>query len=160
MTFAGDKLNVDGDGAEFDALLVGTAAEYLVCFDLMMRGYPAFRADQGFPYDAVVQVPGRLLRLQIKSTLKTRRFYQSRGHIEGYAWQTRRGRRGVRTYDPNTYDAMAFVALDIKEIAYLPAAEVRQGFSLPISGHRKSARKFADYSFEKLLETINAVRLL
>ena len=50
-----------------NALEIGKAAEHLVCADLIIQGYRAYLSDQGLPYDAVVDVSGHLIRVQIKS---------------------------------------------------------------------------------------------
>ena len=37
-----------------DDLQVGKAGEYLVCFDLIMKGFVAYPSEQGLPYDLVL----------------------------------------------------------------------------------------------------------
>ncbi len=49
-------------------LEVGKAAEHLVVADLILSGYRAYLTDQGLPYDVVVDVGGRLYRVQVKAT--------------------------------------------------------------------------------------------
>ena len=48
-------------------LAAGTAAEHLVCADLLLCGYRAFLADQNCAYDIAVDVAGRLIRIQVKA---------------------------------------------------------------------------------------------
>jgi hypothetical protein len=137
----------------YDDLLVGTAAEYLVCADLMLMGYPAFRADQGASYDIACDADGRLIRLQVKSTRTARRYPQERQqHIVGYTWSFRQGKRGVRKYDVSALDAVAFVALDTQQIAYVAAAKCPITFQIPVNGHTRSTRTFDDFNFNEILE--------
>ena len=49
-------------------LAVGLAAEHLVCCELLLKGYTAFRTDQVYPYDIAVMVDRRLLRVQVEAT--------------------------------------------------------------------------------------------
>jgi hypothetical protein len=51
-------------------LEMGKAAEHLVCADLLMKGYNAFLSDQGLPYDVVIDLGRRLVRVQVKGTAK------------------------------------------------------------------------------------------
>lgn len=50
-------------------LQMGKAGEHLVCADLILQGYNAFMADQGLPYDVVVDTDGKIHKVQVKSTL-------------------------------------------------------------------------------------------
>lgn len=136
-------------------LLIGTAAEYLVCADLMLMGYPAFRSDQGCPYDIAVDVGHRLIRLQVKSTRSARTFpQQKQRHITGYSWGSRQGKGARRACNPAHFDIIAFVALDTRQVAYVPSAKVKQTFQIPITGHTRSTRSFVDYQFLPCLETL------
>ena len=49
-------------------LEIGKAAEHLVCYDLLLKGYNAFLSDQGLPYDIIVDLGSRILRVQVKGT--------------------------------------------------------------------------------------------
>lgn len=139
-------------------LAVGTAAEHLVCFDLLMGGYRAFLADQNCPYDVAVELSGRLVRLQVKATRKQRSIPQRAEHIPAYMWHVRRaGKGGARVYADGEFDALALVALDLKLIAYLPPEDQKQTVHIRPPG-AVGGKQFADYSFERTLAALSVVR--
>ncbi|MBN0788003.1 hypothetical protein JTM05_35780, partial [Pseudomonas aeruginosa] len=51
--------------------------EYYAIFSLTKQGFICFPSDQGLPYDIVVQSEGRLLRGQVRSTLRMRDYGKS-----------------------------------------------------------------------------------
>jgi len=103
-------------------LSVGLAAEYIVCADLILLGYRAFLSPQNCPYDVVVDIGGRLLRIQVKSTRRKRPIPQRIAATDSYLFFTKRaGKGGKRHYKKNAFDLYAFVALDIRAVAYWPA---------------------------------------
>lgn len=108
-------------------LAAGTAAEHLVCADLLLQGYRAFLADQNCAYDVAVDVAGRLVRVQVKATRGARALPQRVGHYPAYMWHVRRaGKGGRRVYGLDEFDLLALVALDCRRIAYLPPSDHRQ----------------------------------
>lgn len=136
-------------------LAAGTAAEHMVCADLLLGGWRAFLTDQNCPYDVAVDVDGRLVRVQVKATRSPRRipWRANSNDIAAYMWHVRRaGKGGARVYDSGDFDLLALVALDIRQIAYLPPEHAKQtihirppgtiggkqfcqfGFSIAISG--------------------------
>jgi hypothetical protein len=106
---------------------IGKAGEHLVCADLILLGHQAYLSDQGLPYDVVCDIDGRLLRLQVKTTRTIRNVPQRKNDTPAYLFHIRRcGKGGRRSYDERDFDAMALVALDTKEIAYIKLAEAKQ----------------------------------
>lgn len=101
----------------------GKAAEHFVCFDLLSRGYEAFLAPQGAPFDVVVVTVGaRLIRVQVKSTAKlisTKK--NTRPH---YRFGLRSAKRGDRTVSVEGCDVVAFVTLDTKQVGYVPIQQL------------------------------------
>jgi hypothetical protein len=103
-------------------LSAGTAAEHLVCADLLLSGHRAFLAAQICPYDVAVEYQGKLIRIQVKATRTFKSVDYRRSHTPAYMWHTRRaGKRGARQYGSKEFDIIALVALDIRCIAYLGA---------------------------------------
>ena len=99
----------------------GKAAEHLVVADLLLNGFQAYLSDQGLPYDVVLNVGGRLRKVQVKSTIKQRAVPQRTLERPGYLFNHKRsGKGGLRRYIGNEFDLFAFVALDIRCIAYMP----------------------------------------
>jgi hypothetical protein len=138
-------------------LAAGTAAEHLVCADLLLSGWRAFLADQNCPYDVAVDLGERLFRIQVKSTRAPRSIPQRQVHIPAYMWHVRRaGKRGQRTYSRDEFDLLALVALDIRRIAYMPPSNTLQTVHIrppeaPQRGRAIRGKQFEDFPFERAL---------
>lgn len=108
-------------------LQCGKAGEYLVCADLILAGFVAFPSEQGLSFDVVVDVNGRLARMQVKTTRTVRSIPQRKDHQAGYLFNVRRcGKGGRRAYVAGDVDLFALVALDSKEIGYIAATDAKQ----------------------------------
>ena len=144
-------------------LAVGTAAEQLVCFDLLMAGWRAFLADQNCPYDVAVETGGRLVRIQVKATRRARQVPQRIHESSAYMWHVRRaGKGGHRAYMDGEFDALALVALDVKRIAYLPPEDQKQTVHIRVPGYispnpkrlGKTGKEFEDFTFDRALRSL------
>lgn len=135
-------------------LAAGTAAEHLVCADLLMLGFNAFLADQNCAYDVAVDINGRLVRVQVKATRQQRSIPQRESHIPAYMWHVRRaGKGGRRVYGSDEFDLLALVALDIRRIAYLSPSAHRQTVHIRPPGSH-GGRQFDDFPFRSALEAL------
>ena len=140
-------------------LAAGTAAEHLVCADLLLTGHVAFLTSQTCAYDVAVDIAGRMLRIQVKATRMPRAIPQRVGHFPAYMWHVRRaGKAGKRVYGDAEFDLLALVALDSRQIAYLPPSQVLQTVHIRPDDSRpqssKTGKKFADFSFTHAIETV------
>ena len=145
-------------------LAAGAAGEHLVCADLLLQGYRAFLSDQNCPYDVAVDVGGRLIRIQVKSTRQAKAIPQRVGHHPAYMWHVRRaGKGGARNYADGEFDLLALVALDCRRIAYLPPSSQAQTIhirphddpSSPSTGG-KTGKTFPQFPFATaVLEVLN-----
>lgn len=141
-------------------LAAGLAGEHLVCAELLLNGYRAWMAEQICPYDVVVEVAGRVVRVQVKTTRAPRAIPQRVGHIPAYMWHVRRtGKASRRTYAETDFDLLALVALDVGRIAYLPPETRLQTVHIrqegqpgepPARGGR-SGKRFEDYPLDAAL---------
>jgi hypothetical protein len=139
-------------------LSAGTAAEHLVCADLLLGGWRAFLADQNCPYDVAVDIGGRLVRIQVKATRRPRAIPQRRSQIPAYMWHVRRaGKAGRRTYGENDFDLLALVALDIRQIAYLPPSTFKQTVHIRPPG-ATGGKQFDQFTFPTAIRSLS-VRL-
>jgi len=102
-------------------LQLGKAAEHLVCFDLIRKGYNAFLADQGLPFDILMEKNGKLERVQVRSTRQKNTYGKSK---DIYRFGTRKGKGSITRVREAEVDYYAFVALDIMRIAYIPIKEM------------------------------------
>lgn len=149
------------------ALEIGKAAEHLVCADLILSGYRAFLSDQGLPYDVIVDIQGRLIRIQVKSTVEPRRVLQRVDtYSPRYQFSVRRaGKGGKRVIHAAEFDMLALVALDIRQVAYMPIRNrVKQCVYLRPPGvefnscqQAKTNRCINEYPFEAALSEIPIV---
>lgn len=138
-------------------LAAGTAAEHLVCADLLLEGWRAFLADQNCPYDVAVDVAGRLIRIQVKATRAQRLIPSIAVHTPAYMWHVRRaGKGGARVYTAEDFDLLALVALDIRRIAYLPPSHTKQTVHIRPPG-ALGGKQFDHYPFHLAIgEVCNA----
>ncbi len=96
-------------------LQTGKAGEHLVCFDLISKGFNAFLSDQGLPFDLILEHEGQIKRIQVKSCS----FRGNGSRTKNiYKFNLRYGKHGRALVLKNEVDIYAFVALDIKQIAY------------------------------------------
>lgn len=101
-------------------LQIGKVGEHLVCADLILRGYNAFLSDQGLPFDVIIEHDGKIKSVQVKTTMGLIKY----NNIYVYRFGIRCGKRGSRAIKINSVDYFAFVALDIKSIAYIPSIDI------------------------------------
>jgi hypothetical protein len=164
--YLGDCLAVMPELGRFDAVVTdlsaGAAGEHLVCADLLMMGARAFLSDQNCPYDVAVDIGGRLIRVQVKTTREPRAIPQRVNHRAGYMWHVRRaGKGGKRVYQSDEFDMLALVALDCRRIAYMPPSKFKQTIHIrahedaaPPSHGGKSGKTFEMFPFNAALAEI------
>ncbi|MGU9775761.1 hypothetical protein ACV3J7_05050 [Salmonella enterica] len=102
-------------------LEMGKCGEYYAIFKLAKQGFVCFPSDQGLPYDIVVEHGGRLLKGQVRSTLRMRDCGKSKNV---YRFSTRTGKGGFRATSLNLCDFYAFVAIEDEKIAFMSTAEL------------------------------------
>lgn len=124
---------LNGDPASMlHELSIGRAAEHLVCADLILQGFDAYLAGAQLPYDVVVDANGKLHRVQVKGTTSMY-LGNERRKRRSYRFGLRKGRGAIRRLDSTSVDVFAFVALDIRRIAYVPVSSfIEQHGRIPI----------------------------
>lgn len=108
-------------------LNIGRAGQFLTLFDLLKRGINAFSTDEGMNYDVVAELDGHLVKIQVKTTQKTRlHTKQSKNPV--HLFHVRRAGKGEsRMYQAGEFDGFALVALDLKEVFYMPFDDGTKG---------------------------------
>ena len=115
------------DLAIVDDMQIGKAGEYLVCADLIMRGFIAYPSEQGLPYDVVLDANGRLYKIQVKTTRAYKDAPQRVANYKTYAFNVkRRGKKNTQEHTESSCDIFALVALDSKTIGYMKNKDVKQ----------------------------------
>jgi len=145
-------------------LKIGLAAEFIVCADLILKGYNAFLTLQSCSYDVCVEVNNKIFRIQVKATRKPHLQYQRKTPYKVYMWHIkRRGRGNKRKFKFEDYDILALVALDVKKIAYvlfenkLTVIHLRAPDSIISTNYNSKRTKSMDapeFLFENLIKAI------
>lgn len=148
-----------------EALRVGRAAEHLVCADGLMRGWNAFLAGQGTPYDVVFEKDAKLVRVQVKAAQHPRNV-NSTGKNPRIAYSFAALRRGRNGEGPrltrNEADLFACVALDVGVIAYLPVADCSSTIQLECddiveNGYKRNyERQIREYPLDRAIARLDA----
>ena len=139
------------------------AGEHIVLADLFLRGLNAHHASSGSPFDIIVDVDGRLLRMQVKTTrglITTHTQHKN----PFYLFHVKRcGKMGKKKYAEDAFDCYAFVALDKRQVAYLPFSEASQtAISIRDADHEykghnggiRRGKSWQDLTWEKTRETL------
>ena len=120
-------------------LQIGKAGEYLVCADLIMKGFIAFPSEQGLPYDVLLDTGKKLLKVQVKTTEKARSVQQRKNPIPAYIFSIKRaGKNGKTRYKEKEIDLFALVCLDTMEIGYLTNKEMPTTINIRVDTFRGS----------------------
>src|SRR3990167_1308328 len=122
----------------------GKAAEYLVAANRILQDVPATIIHGAWPYDLLAVVNGNLIRIQVKSTDRAKSWTRAKNV---YRFGLRSGNHGDRRISAEFVDVIAFVALDIRKVAYFHIGELTAR-----TGHMKQTvdlRISSDYEGRK-----------
>lgn len=101
-------------------LQIGKAGEYLVCADLILKGFVAFPSEQGLPYDVLLDTGEKIIRIQVKTTNGPRVIPQRAIDSKAYIFNVKKcGKRNNKRYGQNEIDIFALVCLDTRMIGYV-----------------------------------------
>lgn len=101
-------------------LQTGKAGEYLVCADLILKGFVAFPSEQGLPYDVLLDTGEKIIRIQVKTTSGPRIIPQRATDSKAYIFNVKRcGKGNSKRYGQNEIDIFALVCLDTRMIGYV-----------------------------------------
>ena len=134
---------------------IGKAGEYLVCADLIIKGFVAFPSEQGLPYDVLLDTGKKLLKIQVKTTLKPRKVLQRAKDSLAYIFSIKRaGKKGITRYEEDEIDLFALVCLDTMKIGYIKNKD------MPVTINIRPDELKGTYYDEDGLETFNKVKIL
>jgi hypothetical protein len=102
-------------------LQLGKAGEHFVCFDLIIQGFNAFLADQGLPYDVLVDIKGKIKRIQVKTCSQISDYGKSKNV---YRFFLRSAKGSNRAIQAEKLDYVAFVFQDIRRVQYIPVKQI------------------------------------
>lgn len=117
-------------------LNIGKAGEHLVCSDLLLKGFDAYLSDQGLPYDVICDVSGRLIKIQVKTSMLPTN--PGKKSTPSYLFSLKyvgKGRLGKFKY--NFIDMFALVALDELSIGYILPKYVKNTITIRAEKYRK-----------------------
>jgi hypothetical protein len=136
-------------------LQIGKAGEYIVCADLILKGFVAFPSEQGLPYDVILDVGHRIFRVQVKTTLSPRIVPQrSTTECKAYIFSIKRaGKNGLLRYTDKDIDLYALVCLDTRQVGYLKGEDMPTTINIrcdSLKGTHYDEKGILD--FQKVLE--------
>lgn len=144
-----------GSNRDYD---IGKAGEYIVCADLILKGFRVFPVEHAMKYDLIMEYKNRLLKIQVKSTRGPRKKLKNQ-KTNSYIFHTRvYGKKGGRLYNSKEIDIIAMVALDSKKIAYILVDEAKNNMTFrtekTLYGANKKQNYFKNYPIERCLNGI------
>jgi hypothetical protein len=104
-------------------LQTGKAGEYLVCADLILKGFVAFPSEQGLPYDVILDNGDKILRVQVKTTSGVRVVPQRNKDTKAYVFSIKLHGKGNKKINTDC-DLFALVCLDTMKIGYVLGDEM------------------------------------
>lgn len=120
---------------------IGKAGEYLVCADLITKGFIAYPSEQGLPYDVVMDDGERLLKIQVKTTRTHKQKPQRVNNNNTYAFNIKRcGKVNKSFHTDDSCDIFALVALDSKVIGYMKNEDIKQTMFFRVESMRGTYR--------------------
>ena len=136
-------------------LQIGKAGEYLVCADLILKGFVAFPSEQGLPYDLILDNGTKLIKVQVKTTEKYKSIPQRSHELKAYIFNIKRaGKDGKTRYSEDEIDIFALVCLDTMQIGYLTNKEMPTTINIRVDSLRGS------YHDEKGMQDFEKVKEL
>jgi len=139
-------------------LQIGKAGEYLVCADLILKGFIAFPSEQGLPYDVLIDNGTKLLKVQVKTTQKPRIIPQRKEKIPAYMFSIKRaGCNGKTRYGEDEIDIFALVCLDTMKIGYLKNKDMPVSINIRVDSYKgKYYDEQGFLNYEKCIELYRA----
>ena len=137
-------------------LQIGKAGEYMVCADLILKGFVAFPSEQGLPYDVLMDTGERIFRVQVKTTTAPRVVPQRSKPSQAYVFNIKRaGKNGKTRYSTKEIDIFALVCLDTKQVGYLLANDMPTTINIradSLRGTYRDEKGIANYAKLKAME--------
>jgi hypothetical protein len=110
----------DDDQERDDRTRLSKVGEFLAAAELTAQGFDVTVAGEKLPYDLIADRNGRLVKVQVKAASYSPEW--------GYRFCTHRcshkGAGRSRAYTAGDVDLFAFVAVDIRALVFMPAANV------------------------------------
>lgn len=143
-----------------NAMQIGKAGEYLVCADLILKGFVAYPSEQGLPYDVVLDTGNNLIKIQVKTTKEPKKTPQRKEITYSYIFDlSRHGTKNKSSYKENEVDIFALVTLDTRNVGYVRKEEFRKTMTFRVDSLRGSyydEKGISDYEkVMKLRKTID-----
>lgn len=131
-------------------LQIGKAGEYIVCADLILKGFVAFPSEQGLCYDVLLDTGRKISRIQVKTTQSPREVPQRNVKTLAYIFNLKRhGKKNKAKYTESSVDYFALVCLDTMQVGYIKAADGLQSMNFRVDSLRGTyydEKGVADYN--------------
>lgn len=120
-------------------LQIGKAGEYIVCADLILKGFISFPSEQGLSYDVLLDTGNSIARIQVKTTQCPREIPQRKIMTLAYIFNLKRhGKLNKARYSENSIDYFALVCLDTMQVGYVKASDGLQSMNFRVDSLRGS----------------------
>src|SRR3989304_10435109 len=112
---------------------VGHIGVFLVCANLIEKGYNAFPTNEGLPFDVIHDADNDMYRIQVKSTREEQIMPQRIKEIPAYIFNVKKH----KNYNPDldSVDIYALVDLKSKTVAYLLPDQMRTTMCFRVRGY-------------------------
>ena len=141
-------------------LQIGKAGEYLVCADLIMKGFVAYPSEQGLPYDIVLDTGSKLIKVQVKTCEKPRITPQRAKDTLIYQFCIKRhGKHNTELYGADEVDIFALVTLDTRMVGYVKGEDMKVTTNFRVDSLKGSyydEKGVSDY--EKVVELYETIK--
>lgn len=137
-------------------LQIGKAGEYLVCADLILKGFVAFLSEQGLPYDVLLDIGDRIYKVQVKTTSDVRVVPQRKTESKMYIFNIKKhGKNNLKRYTANDVDLYALVCLKTRQVGYLLPKDMPETINIradELRGTHYDEKGLQDYQHAMLLK--------
>lgn len=141
-----------------EQMQIGKAGEYLVCADLILKGFIAFPSEQGLPYDVLLDTGDKLLKVQVKTTTGLRVTPQRKHKFRSYIFNIKRhGKNNKQYYSLKEVDLFGLVCLDTKNVGYIENSKMPTSINIradELRGKYYDEKGIDDFQKVKELEKI------
>jgi hypothetical protein len=141
-------------------LQIGKAGEYIVCADLILKGFVSFPSEQGLCYDVLLDTGDKINRIQVKTTQGPREVPQRHAKTLAYIFNLKRhGKLSRSVYSENSIDYFALVCLDTMQVGYIRASEGMQTMNFRVDSLRGTyydEKGVVDYN--RCIELYNSIK--
>ncbi len=133
---------------------IGHAGELFALFTIYMQGYHAQRSPNKRPYDLLLEVDSKIIKIQVKTSTHKDKNKKNGGYIYQLRRRTRTfvNQKAIHVdfkYKPEDFDIYAFVQPELLKVAFIHRSQITTKY--------KKILQPADYCLYPLKEALELV---